>query len=186
MPSDIHRVWVFTPSSLTVQMKVELEAHARPACLLSSAYEIISYGSWAGCSHWTTHCFVLLLLELVWLLTAVLEIRCTWGLRGTPWEPIVWHTFLHYMCMGLKMQCDYQASLCHDFDVLIIGTKTTQHVQFRRLAVSNFLWMSVYFNMSLLMSIFAVSHGTSSTSISCRVREIMVTQNYQCVQNHEI
>ena len=45
MPSDIHRVWVFTPSSLTVQMKVELEAHARPACLLSSAYEIISYGS---------------------------------------------------------------------------------------------------------------------------------------------
>ena len=54
------------------------------------------------------------------------------------------------------------------------------------LIVPNLMWMSGHFDTSLQLPILAVSYGISSVSLSCRVQEIsMVTQNYQCVQNHE-
>ena len=51
--------------------------------------------------------------------------------------------------------------------------KTTKHDRFHRFPVPNLMWTSLYFNTSLSMQIFAVSHSTSSMSISCcMVQEI--------------
>ena len=54
------------------------------------------------------------------------------------------------------------------------------------LAVPNLMWMSAHFDTSLQMPILAVSYGTSSMSLSCRVQEIWshkITKAYRTMKH---